>query len=200
MANYSYQMIFTSERERFKRDLDAFKGVFNSPKFLDYLAEKCLEELRDICDYTLVDFMEHSVFDAKVQEYERSHKKKIGENYILIYNDTTLTQDEMFWVSPTTKQNYPDGLSISYVLEYGTGLLGVSQPDWETNANPNGLGHISTGEWFHYNPDYLDSDNKLEYLQRTSGIEGRFIYQKLADNFATKVIKWVDAFLDKEGY
>lgn len=194
MAKYEYDLDNRQDLNEMLGELDLIKDLFANSEFKRFIAKKCLEELADICNYTLVTFDEHSVFDAKVQEYEENHKYRIGSDYILIYNNTMLAQDEMWWVSPTTRENYPHGISIAKIIEYGTGIRGTSQNDWQTDVN----GHGSAG-WTYYNPDNWGSSNKVESLVHTTGLEGRFIYQKLADSVERKFDAWVGEYIERLG-
>ena len=197
MANYSYLLNIKSEYERFKKDLSSLSEIVRSEKFLEYLANKCIDELRDICSYSLIGLSEHSAFDAKIEEYKRSHKKYIGKGFIVIYNGTTLAQDEMFWVSEKTRENYPDGFSIAYALEYGIGVPATPQDDWPTFVNSNGLGHAGDNSWYYYNPDSMGEDGNFNALNRSFGYEGRFIYQKLMDAVQDKITIWLSEYLER---
>lgn len=194
MAKYVYDLSNRQDISELTDYINLLGGLFANKNFKQYIANKCLNELKDICDYTLVTFDEHSVFDAKVQEYEKSHGKEIGRDYIMIYNDTKLAQDEMWWVSPKTKENYPHGISIAKIIEYGTGIKGTSQTDWQVDVNNHG----SSG-WFYRNPDNYGSANRAESLVRTTGMEGRFIYQKLANNVEKKFDSWVREYMERLG-
>ena len=193
MAKYTYDLNSRQDIKHLTDYLDLLGQLFRTKDFKTFIANKCLKELDDICSYTLVTFDEHSVFDEKVGEYEKSHGKTIGSNYVMIYNDTKLAQDEMWWVSPKTRENYPHGISIAKIIEYGTGVRGTAQDDWQVDVNNHG----STG-WTYYNPDNYGSSNKLDSLTRTTGLEGRFIYQKLADSVEKNFDSWVDEYM--EGY
>ena len=160
--------------------------IFASDKFKKYIGEKCLKVLDTIMQDNLGNFNEHSVFDAKVEEYKKNCKYRIENDYLIIYNETTLTQDEMFWVSDKTKQNYPEGISISYIIEYGTGLLGDSTPedDWLTNVNNY------SSSWSYIGPDNL--------IHHTQGIEGRYIFNKMMEQVQENFGNWVDEYIEQE--
>lgn len=185
MSNYVYDASKDSDIKKLKKELLEISGLFNSKKFKNFIADKCLFELalftQDMGSFSRGE--EHSVFLKKVEEYKRNNKKEIGDDYIIIFNETTLEQSEMYWVSEKTIQNYPNGISIAYIIEYGTGLLGTSQEDWQVNVNNH------NGSW---------SYKKDEKIYHTSGISGRFIYQKLLERVKLKFEKWTDEFLEKE--
>lgn len=175
------------------KELNDLGKMFNSKKFKEFIGNKCLKVLDTLMQNNLDTFNEHSVFDEKVEEYKKNCKYKIDEDYIIIYNETILTQEEMTWVSEKTKKNYPDGISIAHIIEYGTGLLGDSTPedDWETNTNPNGIAHTRNGSWWHYSPD----DENIHY---TSGIEGRYIFNQMMEKVEKNFSTWVDEYIEKE--
>ena len=167
--------------------------LFTSNNFKKYIGEKCLKVLDTLMQENLGNFNEHSVFDAKVEEYKKNCKYEIENNYLVIYNDTKLRQDEMTWVSEKTKSNYADGISISHIIEYGTGLLGesVAEDNWLVNTNSNGASHTSNGAWWHYSPD----DEQIHYTQ---GIEGRYIFNKMMETVELEFKNWVNEYLDME--
>lgn len=188
MAKYVYDITKDSGLKSLLLFYDNYDKLFKTKKFKSFIADKCIKELDAIMANSLNNFgdgEEHSVFNKKVEKYKKNNKKEIGDDYILIYNDTVLTQEEMVWVSEKTKSNYPNGLSISKVIEYGTGLLGKAQDDWQVNVN----GHNKS--W-----SYEDPDNKGRY-KHTSGIEGRFIYQTLLQTVEKKFKLWVMEYIGK---
>lgn len=186
MASYEYNVWSPTDLKSLEEDLTNFAKLFSQKKFCDFLADKCMEELEDIQSFT--DFPnEHSVFWGKVQEYIRNHKKEVRSNYVEIYNNTRLEQGEMFWVSPSTLLNYPDGISIAKIIEYGTGIRGTSVPEWEADVN-----HHGASGWWYYDPDDEDT------LTHTYGLEGRFIYLQLYDRVRANVRDWVFEYMEKE--
>lgn len=185
MSNYVYDLSKEQDVKKLFKELTNLETLFTSKKFKNYIANKCLEELAKL-NNTLGSFgqgEEHDVFLAKIEEYKRNHKKEIGDDYIIIFNDTTLEQSEMTWVNENTKIHYPEGISIAYIIEYGTGLLGTSQEDWQVNVN----NHASSWSY--------KKDNRL---YRTSGISGRFIYGKLLEIIKLNFEKWVNEYIERE--
>lgn len=186
MTKYVYDITNASSLKLLCGFFDNLEETFKSKRFKNFIANKCLKELDDIMSNYLKGFgegEEHSGFNNKVKEYKRNNKKEIGDDYILIYNETILTPDEMTWVSEKTKSNYPDGLSISKVIEYGTGLMGTEQEDWLVNVNNH------SKSW-----SYLDPENKVRH---TTGISGRFIYYKLLQTIKKDFKKWVIEYASK---
>lgn len=182
MAKYVYDITKDADLKKILLIFDEYEKVFKTKKFKNFIANKCIKELRKIMSANLNNFgegEEHSVFKNKLKEYKKNNIKEIGDDYILIYNETILTQEEMTWVSEKTRSNYPNGISISKIIEYGTGLQGTSQDDWQVNVN----NHNSS--W-----SYKDPDNEGRY-KHTSGIEGRFIYYKLLQSVEENFEQWV---------
>lgn len=169
-----------------EQELKQYNKIFSSSKFKNFIGKKCLAVLNTLMQTNLDNFNEHSVFDAKVEEYKKNCKYKIEGDYIVIYNQTILTQGEMTWVSEKTKQNYSDGISIAHIIEYGTGLLGTSTPedDWLTNINNY------KNSWSYKDPE----DN----IRHTKGIEGRYIFDKMMQVVEKHFSEWVDEFVGKE--
>lgn len=184
MAKYEYDLLNDTDWKKLKEEINELSIMFSTKEFRKFIADKCLQELEDIQSYSLT-YDEHSVFDAKVQEYRENHKVEYGDDYILISNSTNLDNSEMWWVSPPTRQKYPDGISVAYIIEYGTGLKGTSQDDWQVNVN----GYGANG-WHYTSPD-------SGFRTTTTGLEGRFIYQKLLDNVSSKMESWVFEYMER---
>lgn len=183
---FELNVIDLYSKSQFEKELKAIEKIFTSKKFKDFIGKKCLKVLDTLMSTDLGTFNEHSVFDAKVEEYKQNCKYKIEDDYIILYNKTILTQDEMTWVSEKTKQNYSEGISIAHIIEYGTGLLGDSTPedDWIVNVNNY------TKSW-----SYKDPDDKVRHTQ---GIEGRYIFNKMMEQVEKDFSKWVDEYIEKE--
>lgn len=186
MAKYEYNLLNDTDWGKLQIDLDKIANVITTKQFREYIADKCLKELEDIESYSLVN-EEHSVWQEKILEYVRGHKVEYGNDYILIFNATNLNQDEMFWVSDKTRANYPNGISVAYIIEYGTGLKGTSQEDWQVNVN----GYGANG-WV-----YKDADG---FIQHTTGLEGKFIYQKLLDIVVREIETWTFEYMERNEF
>ena len=168
------------------KELNDIGKMFNSKKFKEFIGNKCLKVLDTLMQSKLGTFNEHSVFDEKVEEYKKNCKYKIDEDYIIIYNETILTQDEMTWVSEKTKKNYPNGISIAHIIEYGTGLLGDNTPEdnWLVNVNNY------ANSWSYKDPE--------EKIRHTQGIEGRYIFNQMMEEVEKNFSNWVDEYIEKE--
>ena len=186
MANYTFN-IELSGIEELIDDIDNIYKLFKDKSFKMFIAEKCLESVRKISDRELNNISDADVLSSKLDEYKQNHKSEIGDGYIEISNSTILTPDEMEWVSESTKSRYGDGLSIAHVIEYGTGLKGTSDEDWEVNV-PSPSKH-KDGTWTFIKDGIL-------YLNQ-SGMQGRFIYLKLIQEVEKNFDNWVDEYLDE---
>jgi len=162
-------------------EIDKIPKIFSSKPFKEFIADKCLNVLNDIQSYSLGDY---DADNTDISRYQNNHKVEYGNDYLLIFNDTNLDQGDMWWVSEETKEHYPDGISIAYIVEYGTGILGTSQDDWQTDIN----GHGNKG-WVYNNPN-------TGRPTWTRGMEGRFIYQKLLDRVKKDFGKWVLEYME----
>lgn len=186
MAQYEYDISKNSDFQALLQYFDDIEKAFTSKKFFEYLADKCMKELDRIMSENLVGYDEHSVFYGKLDEYKNNNKLTFTDNGFIISNDTNMEQSEMWWVSPKTRDNYPDGISIAYIVEYGTGLKGTSQDDWQVNVHNYG----SNG-WRFVDPD-------TGFLKVSTGSEGRFIYQKLRDRIEEMASIWIYYYFERE--
>lgn len=164
------------------RETEQLPQIFSTKEFKSFIADKCLKELRDIQSYSLSNFDEEN---TDITRYQNNHKVEYGNDYLLIFNDTNLEQGEMWWVSEETREHYPEGISIAYIVEYGTGIMGTSQDDWQVDVN----GHGDKG-WVYKSADM----NRYVW---TKGIEGKFIYQKLLDRVKKYFGDWVSEYMER---
>lgn len=183
---FELDIIDLYDKSLLEKELNDLNNLFNSKDFKEFIGKKCLKVLDELMQEKLGTFDEHSVFDEKVEEYKKNSNYKIDGDYLVIYNKTMLTQEEMFWVSEKTKQNYSDGISISHIIEYGTGLLGdnVSEDDWLVNVNDY------ANSW-----SYKDPNGKIKH---TRGIEGRYIFNQMLEEVEKHFSEWVDEYIEKE--
>lgn len=166
----------------FIKEFGEMQQVFSTKEFKSFIADKCLKELKDIQSYSISSYNEA---DTDIARYQNNHKVEYGNDYILIFNDTNLDQGAMWWVSEETKSHYPNGISIAYIVEYGTGIMGTSQDDWQVDVNNHG-----TKGWVYNNPN----TNKPTW---TNGIAGRFIYLKLLEKVKENFGKWFMEYMER---
>lgn len=187
MAQYVYDMSKQTDIDKLMAEWDTLKTMFTSKKFKSFIADKCLDALKVICNETTF-WDEHEVWTSKLEEYKNGHKVEIGNDYVLIFNDTYYIQDELYWLSPKTKKNYPEGISVSYLIEYGMGINGTAQDDWEVNV-PTAY-KINNGQmWYGNSP----SGQSMRYYSQ----EGKFIYQKLANEVELHFEEWANEYYEK---
>lgn len=188
-AQYTFNASRVLNQNEFVEELETLKEVFKTKSFRSYIADKCIELVREICNENTY-WEEHSVWTNKLQEYKNGHKVDIGNDYVLIFNDTNYSQDELWWLSPQTRDNYIDGLSVAYLIEYGMGINGSEAEDWQVNM-PSAYKRQSGDTWVGYNPD--------NYPEATfyHSQEGKFIYLKLQTGVEERFEGWVDEYLGK---
>ena len=100
-------------------DFNRLKKALASPQFMDFLAQKCILELSKISNEKLAGVKEDDITYTEVNKYRSNHKVKIGKNSVTISNDTMA---EIGHLSETTLGNYPNGISIAKIIEFGTGI------------------------------------------------------------------------------
>lgn len=183
---YSFEIQFDKTYQKVLTEITGLQDMFESNDFKEHIRNKTLESLKQIVEDKVNNFgdgEEHPGFLQKVEEYKNNNKSQIWDDYIMIYNDTTLHYDEMTWVSEKTKANYIDGLSIAYLIEFGSGLKGTEQDDWEVNVNNH------KGSW-----SYKGSDGKIYH---TDGITGKFVYETLLLVVKNNFEQWTLDYLDE---
>ena len=119
MANkskkYEIDIFNVEEIKAFQNELSNLQDILQSKEFMNFLGEKCLEELNRIIDNTLSD----NEYIPQMSEYKDSNKIEVHKDYVRIYNDSMV---DMSNVSEKTLLNYPDGLSLAKLIEFGTGI------------------------------------------------------------------------------
>lgn len=139
-------------------------------------------------DYKLQSVTDEDMPMSKLEEYKKNNVATVTKDYIEIKNDTMLTQEEMYWVSDKTKQRYPDGISIAYIIEYGTGLRGVEAEDWTINLpSPS---KKSDGSW------NFTRDGK-KYIKVT-GTSPKLVYLALRGEVEQRFEDWVLEYIERE--
>ena len=181
MAQYEYDLTNQLDMAKLEQHFDKLGKVLESKKFKSYIADKCLELLKEICNEQTF-WEEHSVWSSKLDEYKNGHKVEIGNDYVLIFNDTYYSQDELWWLSPATREKYADGLTVSYLIEYGMGARSAGADDWQTG---------SKDKWAGYDPDNYPK-SKIYSSQ-----EGKFIYLKLATQVEQRIEDWILEYMER---
>lgn len=100
-------------------DFQRLKKAIASPEFMDFLAEKCIMELSRISNERLGGIREDDVTYSEVDKYRSNHQVEVGTDFVRISNDTMA---DLSHLSENTLRNYPDGISIAKIIEFGTGI------------------------------------------------------------------------------
>jgi hypothetical protein len=164
------------------KDLDKLQTLFETTEFRKFIGDKCIETLRDISNEELSGINENDVAYSELIKYKMSHQYEVGDDYVLVFNDAMA---DLSHLSPDTLANYPDGLSIALLIEYGMGLPGTSddEDDWQTKVNPN---RDYTKQW-----SYI----RNSALYHSSGMEGKMIFDKLEKEVDKNIGDWIDEYM-----
>lgn len=170
-------------------NLEEIQELFGSNKFKEFIAEKCLDEVKTITNQKIgsLDLYKDGIGALEKDKYVESHHKEVTGKSITIYNDAMLEQDEMTWVSEKTRKRYPNGISIAKIIEWGTGIKGIEADDWQVNV-PSPSKH-KDGTW-----TFKRDDNIYKNI---AGSSPQLIYLQLEDSVRQKFSSWVDEFLKR---
>ena len=182
-TTYTYTLSVKS-LEKMKNDISNIYDIITNPKLLKFIEKKCNEELENICKQNL-----HSVENQdETSTYMSGMHSEIKDGVIHIYNNSIIDVSSKN-VSETTKQNYPNGLSLAKVVEYGIGYTGsftnTNVIDWEYDVNNHG-----EKGWY-----YQDKDGNFHW---TNGFEGRLIFLKLKQKVKQNIQKWIYEYVNNE--
>lgn len=176
---YDIDIFDIKEIESFQKELSNLEELLQSKKFMRFIGNKCLKELKKIIRKSAGG----NEYIPQMQEYKSSNKIEVEKDSVRIYNDSMV---DMSNVSEKTLQNYPEGLSLAKLIEFGTGIRGTSDEEyeWLTEYNPN---RDYTNGWFY------EKDGQLYW---TKGQQGYFIYQQLSDVVKEHIHNWVWEFVE----
>ena len=181
---YTYTLSVKS-LEKMRKDISDIYKIISSPELLKFIEKKCNEELLIICQQNL-----HSLEGQEESStYMSGMHSEIKDGVIHIYNNSVIDVSSKN-VSEITKQNYPNGLSLAKVIEFGIGYTGsftenVNATDWEYDVNNHG-----EKGWY-----YQDRDGNFHW---TNGFEGRLIFLKLKKKIQRDIKKWIYEYIGKE--
>ena len=113
--NYEINIFDVKSLDKFSTDLNKLEKALKSKAFLQFLADKCMVELNDIISKNLSE----SEYTPQMSEYKDNNKVEIGKDYVKIYNNSMV---DLSHVSSKTLENYTSGLSLSKLIEFGTGI------------------------------------------------------------------------------
>lgn len=150
-------------------------NALESEEFMDFIALKCMKELNSIIDANLRT-------EGYETEYRDNNHYETNKDQIHIYNDSMVDLSNL---ESETAANYPEGLSLAKIIEFGTGIEGSDSADydWKTEFNPER--DYSKG-WVY---------EKNGQLHWTKGQQGHFIYQKLLTATQQNMESWVMEYL-----
>lgn len=165
-------------------DLEKLSDALGSKDFMNFIADKCILELNRISNEKLDGIREDDVTYSEINKYRSNHKVDVGDDFVIISNDTMA---DLSHLTDKTKANYPEGLSIAKVIEFGTGVWGESNTefDWTVQQNPDR--NYDKG-W------YYERDGSLHW---SKGMGGKFIYNELLETVRKNFGKWVNEYIDK---
>lgn len=168
------------DMKEFKKNMQNLKQALSSEEFIYYLSNKCYELLNKVTNEKLNSDEDGMYFHS----YRTNHQKQIDGNDIYLWNETLV---DLSSLSEETKANYPMGLSLAKIVEYGTGIVGANSEaskyakDWQYDVNNHG-----DKGWF-----YMDSNGKLHF---TRGIQGRLIFYETKRRIEENIAKWVKEY------
>lgn len=181
---YNIDLFNPDSYDVFIENLRKLSDSLNTKEFMNFIADKCILELNRISNERLDGIKEEDVTYAEVNKYRNNHKVDVGDDYVIISNDTMA---DLSHLSDKTLANYPEGLSIAKVIEFGTGVWGEDNAefDWITQMNPNR--NYDRG-W------YYERDGSLHW---SKGMGGKFIYNELLETVRKKFNEWLGEYIDK---
>lgn len=98
--------------DEFSKDLEKLVKALDSDDFMKFLADKCMEEVKEITNNKL------RTEDYET-DYRSNHKKKINGKTITISNNSMV---DLSHLKESTLARYPNGLSLAKIIEFGTGI------------------------------------------------------------------------------
>lgn len=184
MKTYNFDLLNNGAKE-FEGYIESIKKVLLSDEFKEFLLNKCRITLENICSMN-IPITNHYEPDIE-NNYMAGMKTEIGEDYILLYNDSTIDINSKN-MSETTKAKYPAQLSLAKIVEYGIGAEGANSvyqsqvEGWDYDVNNHG----SKG-WY-----YKDDSGNIYW---TDGFKGCFIFYKLVENVEEFIGDWIVEYL-----
>lgn len=110
--SYNINLFDLDGFDEFQKDLNKLTDALDSKEFMQFLANKCMEELNRITNVKLRS-------EDYSTDYRSSHKKRVTANKITIRNDSNV---DLSHLSEKTLARYPNGLSLAKIIEFGTGI------------------------------------------------------------------------------
>ena len=178
-TTYEYSLNVKDIKE-LKKNIQNLKQALSEEKFIYYLCNKAYEELNKVTSEKLNSDEDGMYFHS----YRSNHQKMVEGNDIYLWNETMI---DLSFLSEATRANYPMGLSLAKVVEYGTGIVGANSEaskyanDWQYDVNNHG-----EKGWY-----YSDANGKLHF---TKGIQGRLIFYETKRRVEENINQWVTEY------
>ena len=181
-SEYEFDILDVDGITDFTKQIKGLAKALDDEELMQFIGNKCMLELSRISNEKLGGFSESDMFSTEVDKYRSNHQLDVKVNELTISNDTMA---DLSHVSKKTLANYPDGFSIAKAIEFGTGILGTPNDefDWETQANPNR--NYDKG-W------YYEKDGHLYW---SKGFAGKFIYSELKKVVEEKAKDWINEYI-----
>ena len=109
---YEINIFDLNQVKDLEKNFSKLEDGLNSEDFMVFLADKCMVELNKIIDKELRT-------EEYETEYRDNNKYETTKNQIRISNDSMV---DLSHLSPETLLNYPEGLSLAKIIEFGTGI------------------------------------------------------------------------------
>lgn len=181
---YEVNLFSSTSLDNYIKDLEKLKDAITSKDFMNFIADKCMLEINRISNERLDGIRDDDVFAEDVARYRANHKVEIQDDIIIISN---ATMADLSHVSAETLANYPNGFSIAKAIEFGTGIWGESNGefDWTTQLNPK---RDYAKGW------YYEKDGQLHW---SKGLGGKYIYGELLNSVEQNFQKWFDEYIEQ---
>lgn len=109
---YEIDIYNLKQLDSLEKQFKKLRKALESEEFMRFISDKCMVELDKIIAKKLNS-------EQPSTEYRSSNHSEIGKDYVKIYNDSMVDLSEL---SPETALNYPEGLSLAQLIEFGTGI------------------------------------------------------------------------------
>lgn len=187
MQKKTYELSIT-DLKRLKKDIIEIGDILKSKEFLDFIAKKCVEKVKEISSTKL---SASALEDGEETAYMQSHNYSIHGDTITLYNDSQIDVASKTWMSEETRANYKAQLSLGKIIEFGIGYTGglasndYVDADWQYDVNEHGY-----KGWY-----YKDKAGNTIW---TNGFAGKQIYAELMNYLDNHLGEWIDEYFEKK--
>jgi hypothetical protein len=174
--------------KRLKKDIIEIGDILKSKEFLEFIAKKCVEKVKEISSTKL---SAGALENNDVTAYMQSHNYSIRGDTITLYNDSQIDVASKSWMSEETLANYNAQLSLGKIIEFGIGYTGglgsydYVDSDWHYDVNEHGY-----KGWYY--------EDKAGNLVWTNGFAGKQIYAELMNYLDNHLNEWIDEYFNKK--